>query len=470
MRTETETLAHSWIVDLGEDWVAELVPTDRGALVDLAQERAFSCGKLDRNIDAFMQSADVYRRCEAQPQELERQNEEDRTMRRASGWPSPLSQMSASTKARTQPDTRSCSSFTRCSSFCLPLGQRKVACGPPMKPKCFRVTGMRSIPVPKGIRVMDAEEIQAASKNRKLLAYGDTHRRGLQADKPGWHRRANRSAGVRESHKDGTNARFKATKGAKDCAGFAFGRSGHLTETFAATWLGTDWECRPVSKGFRGWVKSFGTCLRFNDTLHAVSRAFAKAPSGRPAERHWVTPKSATKTRPCDEDESASCPDYFEKPPHLLKRRAEGPGKAKPSPTSANPGCVQGRRGINGTEQWERNPYASAATASRRRPHYRHPIAHWTQILSLASVAIGPPLAISTDRILARQANTVCTIALAAGSGIFLGDGTPDPSQSIEAFKATGTNTTTCRCRIPIRPLELPLGLIPSFTYKWSYL
>ncbi|KAJ3153113.1 hypothetical protein HDU89_000741 [Geranomyces variabilis] len=66
IRTETETLAHSWTVDLGEDWVAELVPMDRGALVDLAQERAFSCGMLDRNIDVFMQSEDMYRRREAQ--------------------------------------------------------------------------------------------------------------------------------------------------------------------------------------------------------------------------------------------------------------------------------------------------------------------------------------------------------------------------------------------------------------------
>ncbi|KAJ3153112.1 hypothetical protein HDU89_000740 [Geranomyces variabilis] len=38
----------------------------------------------------------------------------------------------------------------------------------------FSKSGMRSIPVPKGIRVMDAEGTQEASKNRKLLTYGDT--------------------------------------------------------------------------------------------------------------------------------------------------------------------------------------------------------------------------------------------------------------------------------------------------------
>ncbi|KAJ3166443.1 hypothetical protein HDU88_003311 [Geranomyces variabilis] len=240
MRTETETLAHSWIVDLGEDWLAELVPTDRGALVDLAQERAFSCGKLDRNIDAFMQSEDVYRRCEAQPQE-------GLWMALATRPDFRLDEGKDAARHQKLFELRAVLKFV------IATWAKEGRTRSTMKSECFRSTGMHSMSwCPKGSELW-------------------TQKR---------HKRPAKTGSCSPTETPTT---------------FAFGRSSHLIETFAATWL-----VLTRIQGLPRLSQVLRYMLAFNDTLHAVSRALAEAPSGRPAERHLlsaVTPKSATKNR-----------------------------------------------------------------------------------------------------------------------------------------------------------------------------
>ncbi|KAJ3151847.1 hypothetical protein HDU86_005979 [Geranomyces michiganensis] len=249
---DRECLAHSWIVDIGEDWVKSLLTDEEQAsLQKLWIEGRTGASLLDDEDMTWFQECDVLARCDAELLEIEELFE---NMEEADPKTLYLHLATKPLIRDGEDPVRHEKVFgiRRILTEILHTWWRKGDIKPYNEAALFAsmwapvFDSLRA----RGFSMTAMDEPIPASKARKLLTYSSRKNvSGLQSDRA-WVTKTGHAI-VWGEGKKGTwvennvkaeEARLKAKKGAKDCGDYTLARTGRNVETYASVWLGSDWE------------------------------------------------------------------------------------------------------------------------------------------------------------------------------------------------------------------------------------